>query len=84
LRGKNQAYIDRHLPHLAALLVESPRELFAHASVVVLGSDLANDVDHEDYPGRIVDLRVDLGRPAQERPEIAFHPVESTLAHINS
>ena len=61
LRGKNLAYIDRHLPHLAALLVEDPAELYRHASLLVLGSDVADALDwRTDYAGDVIDLRRDL------------------------
>jgi GDP-mannose 6-dehydrogenase len=61
LRGKNLAYIDRHLPHLAALLVEDPKELYAHGTLLVLGSGVANGLDwRTDYTGDFLDLRRDL------------------------
>ncbi|HZW30479.1 MAG TPA: nucleotide sugar dehydrogenase [Isosphaeraceae bacterium] len=67
LRGRNLAYIDRHLPHLAALLVEDVAELAQHASLLVLGSDVADSLDwRSGYTGAVIDLRRDLtaGRPA--------------------
>lgn len=61
LRGRNLAYIDRHLPHLAALLVEDPAELYRHASLLVLGTDVADGVDwRTTYTGDVFDLRRDL------------------------
>ena len=61
LRGRNLAYIDRHLPHLAALLVEDPAELYRHASLLVLGSDVADGLDwRTGFAGDVVDLRRDL------------------------
>lgn len=66
LRGRNLAYIDRHLPHLAALLVDTPAELYQHASLLVLGSDVADGLDwRANFGGSVVDLRSDLvsGRP---------------------
>ncbi len=63
LRGRNLAYIDRHLPHLAALLVDQPSELLRHASVLVLGSDVASEMDGQDFGGEVIDLRSDLACP---------------------
>jgi GDP-mannose 6-dehydrogenase len=63
LRGRNLAYVERHLPHLAALLVRDPREIYEHASLLVLGSDVAEDLDwHAQYTGDVLDLRRDLAR----------------------
>jgi GDP-mannose 6-dehydrogenase len=64
LRGRNLAYIDRHLPHLAALLVETPEELVSHASVLVLGTDVAAEIDGRPFTGEIIDLRRDLACPS--------------------
>src|SRR5262249_59416242 len=61
LRGRNLAYIDRHLPHLAALLVEHPAELYGHASLLVLGTDVADGLDwRAGFVGDVIDLRRDL------------------------
>jgi GDP-mannose 6-dehydrogenase len=71
LRGRNLAYIDRHLPHLAALLVEDPAELYRHAALLVLGSDVADGLDwRTDFSGEVIDLRRDLisRRPAAQGP----------------
>ncbi len=59
LKGRNLAYVDQHLPHLAALLVEDVSELFDHASLLVLGNDIANEVD---IPACFKDSLVDLRR----------------------
>jgi GDP-mannose 6-dehydrogenase len=65
LRGRNLAYVERHLPHLAALMVEDPREVYDHASLLVLGSDVAEDLDWGAwYSGAVLDLRRDLARAA--------------------
>jgi GDP-mannose 6-dehydrogenase len=64
LRGRNLAYIDRHLPHLAALLVGTLAELTDHADLLVLGTDVANEVDLPAFAGEVIDLRRDLARPA--------------------
>lgn len=64
LHGRNLAYVDQHLPHLARLLCDSPDDLFSHAELLVLGTDVANSLDHGSLAGRrVIDLRVDLGRP---------------------
>jgi hypothetical protein len=63
LRGRNLAYIDRHLPHLAALLVRTADELVEHADLVVLGTDVACELDLPAFAGAVVDLRRDLARP---------------------
>jgi GDP-mannose 6-dehydrogenase len=83
LRGRNLAYVERHLPHLAALLVDGPQKLYDHASLLVIGSDVAEDLDwREQYSGPVLDLRRDLAQtvaanepaehcPAPPRPMIA-------------
>jgi GDP-mannose 6-dehydrogenase len=61
LRGRNRAFVDRHLPHLAALLVDRPETLTAHAEVLVLGSDAAVGRDwRAGFAGEVIDLRRDL------------------------
>ncbi len=70
LRGRNLAYIDRHLPHLAALLVETPDELYEHSDLLLLGTGIADDLDNLDtrFTGDIIDLRTALvtaGNPSQ-------------------
>jgi GDP-mannose 6-dehydrogenase len=63
LRGRNLAYVERHLPHLAALLVDDPRKVYDHASLLVIGSDVADDLDwRERHSGPVLDLRRDLAR----------------------
>jgi GDP-mannose 6-dehydrogenase len=79
LRGRNRAYIDRHLPHLAALLVESPRDLYEHGSLIVLGSNVADSLDwRADYAGEVLDLRRDL---TSRRQDAAREPLAATLPH---
>ena len=63
LRGQNRAYIDRHLPHLAALLVETPEQLLEHAELLVLATGVADQLDLDRFHGPVLDLRVDLCRP---------------------
>lgn len=58
LRGRNLAYIDRHLPHLADLLVPHPIKLIEHATLIVLCSDVADSYDWSLAAGKqVVDLR---------------------------
>jgi GDP-mannose 6-dehydrogenase len=38
LTGANKAYIDQQIPHLAALMCETPVELVAHAELIVVGN----------------------------------------------
>ena len=59
LKGRNLAYVDQHLPHLAALLVESTSELFDHASLLVLGNDIADEIE---IPARFEESLIDLRR----------------------
>ena len=61
LRGGNRSYIDQHLPHLARLLVEDLNEVYEHASLLVLGTDVADRIEGgQDFPGEVLDLRRDL------------------------
>ena len=64
LRGRNLAYVDRHLPHLAALLTEESQALYDHAELLILATDVANELDGlTTYTGSVLDLRRDLARP---------------------
>lgn len=61
LRGTNLAYVDEHLPHLAALLVPKPSMLYEHADLLVLGTDVATGLDwRSEFTGEVLDLRRDL------------------------
>jgi GDP-mannose 6-dehydrogenase len=83
LRGRNLAYVERHLPHLAGLMVADPREVFDHASLLVLGSDVAEDLDWEArYSGAVLDLRRDLARPVIPHAPVGLPsaPRESAIA----
>jgi GDP-mannose 6-dehydrogenase len=79
LRGRNLAYVDRHLPHLAALLVDGPEQLYAHASLLVLGTDVADEVDWKAaYAGPTLDLRRDIcGQPAHEKSRAESGPLQA-------
>jgi GDP-mannose 6-dehydrogenase len=61
LRGRNQAYIDQHLPHLANLLIPTPANLLSHSDLLIIGTDVANDYDWVGQcRGQCLDLRKDL------------------------
>ncbi|HUG90533.1 MAG TPA: nucleotide sugar dehydrogenase [Planctomycetaceae bacterium] len=67
LSGSNLAYVDRHLPHLAALLVDDAAELFEHAELLVLGTNVADELEMPPFAAfDVLDLRKDLvtARPA--------------------
>jgi GDP-mannose 6-dehydrogenase len=64
LRGRNLGYIDRHLPHLAQMLVTGKAELLEHAQTLLLCNDVANEHDWRgSHGGKLFDLRMDLARP---------------------
>ncbi|MBO0699470.1 MAG: UDP-glucose/GDP-mannose dehydrogenase family protein [Zavarzinella sp.] len=64
LRGRNLAYIDRHLPHLASLLVPQPSMVLDHAGLLLLCTDVANEFDWAGrFKGPVIDLRKDLAQP---------------------
>jgi len=61
LRGRNLAYVDQHLPHLASLLVPKPAMLLSHAELLVLCTDAADEFNWRDqFRGLVLDLRKDL------------------------
>ncbi len=62
LKGRNLAYIDQRLPHLAALLVDSPEEIDQHAELVILGTSVADGFSW-DQGKQVVDLRKELVCP---------------------
>jgi len=64
LHGRNLAYVDQHLPHLARLLCDTPEELLSHAELLVLGTDVADGLAAGTLADRrVIDLRRDLARP---------------------
>lgn len=64
LHGRNLAYVDRHLPHLARLLCSDPARLRQHSELLLLGTDVADRLNQSLLSGvSIIDLRRDLGRP---------------------
>ena len=68
LVGTNLTYVDIHLPHLAALLTDEESELYQHAELLVLGTDIANQIDWQsEYFGDVLDLRCDLVVPQQTK-----------------
>lgn len=61
LTGTNLSYVEKHLPHLAAILLEKPEDLSAHSELLVLGTEIANALDPDLVTGKpILDLRSDL------------------------
>jgi GDP-mannose 6-dehydrogenase len=67
LRGRNLAYIDRHLPHLANLLAPQAAMVLRHAELLLLCNDVADEVDWKsEAGGPVIDLRADLARPPAE------------------
>lgn len=61
LHGRNLAYVDQHLPHLAALLAQDAQEVAQHADLLILATSVGDDVPWEQhFGGKIVDLRRDL------------------------
>jgi GDP-mannose 6-dehydrogenase len=61
LLGKNLSYVEQHLPHLSALLVDSPEALREHAELLVLGTDLSDKVNGWKTGSiSVIDLRQDL------------------------
>ncbi|QGJ69196.1 Nucleotide sugar dehydrogenase [Planctomycetales bacterium 10988] len=64
LRGRNRAYVNERLPHLAKLLVDDPQEIYEHASLLMLGNNTADRLSwQQQYHGEVLDLRADLVRP---------------------
>jgi GDP-mannose 6-dehydrogenase len=69
LRGRNLAYVDQHLPHLAQLLAPLETILSAHNSLLILGNDVADGIGWQDkFQGAVLDLRRDLSRPHSPSP----------------
>jgi len=66
LVGSNLAFVDTHLPHLAALLIDDFTELCSHADYLILGSDVADDVVvPPELRDCMFDLRCDLVNSSQ-------------------
>jgi GDP-mannose 6-dehydrogenase len=74
LRGRNLAYIDQHLPHLAALLVDTPRELYGHAELLLVCTGIADNLDLTEYDGDVIDLRRSLVVPGECAPCVESVP----------
>jgi len=61
LRGRNLAFVDQRLPHLASLLVDAPEELCGHAELLVLATECGHPFDwRKNFSGPLIDLRRDL------------------------
>jgi GDP-mannose 6-dehydrogenase len=84
LRGRNLAYVDRHLPHLARLLVTDPQDLFDHAQLLVLGSQVADSIDLTNFHSDVLDLRRDLAIPGPALPdeEPGEHAAYAAAVHV--
>lgn len=64
LRGRNLAYIDRHLPHLAQLLAPQLAAVLAHSELLVLTNDVADGLELDKvFRGPMIDLRKNLATP---------------------
>lgn len=55
LMGTNLEYIERHIPHIAGLMVADPAELVRHARTIVVGND---DARHREALAMISDGQV--------------------------
>jgi GDP-mannose 6-dehydrogenase len=53
LAGANKRFIDEHIPHLSALLVQNIEDLLAHSEVIVIG------YDSQDFGSALQHLRPD-------------------------
>lgn len=70
LRGTNQSYVERHLPHLSRLLVQSPSEALqgTDCAIVAVGDDGVRDALIEQPPRMILDLSGLLGSEVEALP----------------
>jgi len=67
LHGKNRAYVDQHLPHLSALLVDRWQDLVQHAGLLVLGQSGVEATEWKSaFHGPVLDLTRDLVRPTPD------------------
>ncbi|MFG0332205.1 MAG: nucleotide sugar dehydrogenase [Maioricimonas sp. JB049] len=72
LLGSNLTYVERHLPHFAELMVNTPEELCQHAGLVVLGTNVADGFDWSSHcSGDVIDLRRDLVVAGQEATPVS-------------
>jgi GDP-mannose 6-dehydrogenase len=72
LRGRNLAYVDRHLPHLAPMLVSKPDELLATSTAILTATDptkLSSLFGNSELP--IIDLRSVLASAVPEQAEVS-------------
>ncbi|MFQ5734366.1 MAG: UDP binding domain-containing protein, partial [Planctomycetaceae bacterium] len=73
LVGTNRTFVERHLPHLASLLVREPFELFEHSELLVIGTGVADDIGWKtQFAGETIDLRRDLVAASIPEPQTAF------------
>lgn len=71
LVGNNKRFAENHLPHLTRLLCSQPQELLDHSELLILGTDLANELELIRFSGEILDLRSDL---------VAYRPAVCEMA----
>jgi len=74
LVGSNLSFIEQHLPHLAALLVDEPEQLVEHAELLLIATGVGADFDWTThFAGRIIDLQRDLvtATAVEETPAVA-------------
>jgi len=61
LAGRNLAYVDQHLPHLAALLADDFQQITEHSELIILCTSVADALQWRDaFQGEVIDLRKDL------------------------
>ena len=69
LRGRNLAYVDQHLPHLAALLIDDPDQVALHAELLILATSVGDSIPwRQRCAGQIIDLRRDLVAESKTPP----------------
>jgi GDP-mannose 6-dehydrogenase len=79
LRGQNLSYAERHLPNLASLLTDNLLELFQHAELMVICTDVVKPEELVPFEGEVLDLRVDLARP---RAWLGQSPQGGAVAYV--
>jgi len=76
LVGANREYIERRIPHLAALMTDSPAEVMSHAEVCVIGAQTPEAIEAVARPnGRAVIDLVRVPDAAARRGEAGYFGV---------
>ncbi len=76
LVGANREYIERRIPHLAALMTDSPAEVMSHAEVCVIGAQTTEAIEAVARPnGRAVIDLVRIPDAAARRGEAGYFGV---------